>query len=268
MRVNSWNFIHTGVLLIGMLVCAPPTKAGLLGIDVSGNLFSINTGSGASTLIGASGVAGTLSLGSAASGSLYTIDNLLRLDTLDLMTGVATTGPTLTGLGPFTTLTGVSFSPGGVLFASALGSELLSIDTTTGAATQIGSITSVNVSDLAFTAGGILYAWEQASNKGLATVNTTTGLGTLVNSNASGLPTITGLSFSPGGILFASSATSLYTIDLSTSAATLVGVFGSANNIRGLAFDPPTISAVPEPTAISLAGFGMALLALRQLRRR
>src|SRR5690242_19405033 len=97
------------LLALGMMAGAAPMKAALLGIDSSGNVYRIDSSiggptSGAATLIGASGVSGTLSLGIDGDGVAYTVDGSFHLDTIDKSTGAATIGPLVTGLGTFTTL--------------------------------------------------------------------------------------------------------------------------------------------------------------------
>ncbi len=55
----------------------------------------------------------------------------------------------------------------------------------------------------------------------------------------------------------------LYTINLSTGLATLVGAIGTGESLRGLA----AVSAVPEPAAFAMLGIGLACV-LRVSRRR
>lgn len=70
--------------------------------------------------------------------------------------------------------------------------------------------------------------------------------------------------FSANGVdtAFASSNASLYSIDLSTGEAALLGTIGDGTNLRGL-----SAAAVPEPTTmagLALAGSGLAMLKRRR----
>ncbi|MDR3618069.1 MAG: DUF4394 domain-containing protein [Paludisphaera borealis] len=80
---------------------------------------------------------------------------------------------------------------------------------------------------------------------------------------------ISGLS----GIAYASlansngSGSSLYTINLITGAASLIGEIGGSTMLRGIALDT-SAAAVPEPTSIVLSGVGLVCVALAARRRR
>jgi hypothetical protein len=60
-----------------------------------------------------------------------------------------------------------------------------------------------------------------------------------------------------------STTSSLYTVNLTTGAASLVGPYGSATNVVGLAF----IGQTPEPGTIVLLLTGLGLLGVGRLRR-
>ena len=65
----------------------------------------------------------------------------------------------------------------------------------------------------------------------------------------------------------ATNLSSLYTIDLTTGAATLVGSIGNGITLQGLAV--PAGPAVPEPTSLVLFGIGMAFIGtLGSLKRK
>jgi hypothetical protein len=95
------------------------------------------------------------------------------------------------------------------------------------------------------------------------TLNTVGSLGINIGSMA-------GFDIQPlSGVAFAAlqtpgSFSSLYTINLNTGAATLVGAIGSSETIRGLA----VVSDVPEPGSLALLSLGVAGLAFRRWRRR
>jgi Domain of unknown function (DUF4394)/PEP-CTERM motif len=73
------------------------------------------------------------------------------------------------------------------------------------------------------------------------------------------------------GLAFASlssptgSRSSLYTIDLTSGAATLVGTIGVSTTMRGIAL---STRAIPEPTSLILLGVGSVCVAISTLRQR
>jgi hypothetical protein len=227
-------------------------------------VVAIDTITGAGTLIGVSGLTSTLALATNnLTGTMYTVDNITgHLDTIDPITGLGTLGPVITGIGA-KFVNGLAFDSSGVLFAEAIdpssgsSAHLFTVNTTTGAATLVGPISpNINL-DLAFSASDALYAWNSAH--GLMTVNTATGAGTLVNPSFSP-PSITALTFDGGTLLGAGS--SLFAIDTSTSATTLIGPIGF--DIRGIALAP----TVPEPGTLLLSASGLAgFFAGRRKRR-
>ena len=84
----------------------------------------------------------------------------------------------------------------------------------------------------------------------------------LVAFDISGLSAIAYASLTSPGTGFSS----LYTINLGTGAATLVGPIGAGLAIRGLA--APVGAAVPEPGTLVLLGMGMAAIATRRFFQR
>jgi PEP-CTERM motif len=124
---------------------------------------------------------------------------------------------------------------------------------------------------------GTLFGLQQGG-AGFYTVNTTTGIPTLVGSTG-----ITGIAYSFGGLAFNSlnsttygalannNLSNLYTINTGTGAATLLGPIGTFTNVAGLAeFDAnPTQVTTPEPGSILLLMTGLvAVVSRRTLRKR
>lgn len=95
------------------------------------------------------------------------------------------------------------------------------------------------------------------------TLNTVGGLGVDTDGNVgfdlSGASGVAYASLTTGGV------SSLYTIDLGTGAATLVGQIGPGG---GLVLTGLTVQAVPEPASVTLVGVAVAGLAARRLRRK
>ena len=197
----------------------------LYGSDVaSGNLYSINESTGAATLIGPLGAR--------------------------LMQGLAFRNTT--GM-----LYGTAYPGAGDLMTS-----LYRIDTATGAATSIGSTGFDSVSGLAFhPVTDVLYGVAGVATGVLLAIDQATGAGAIV---ADDIQAIDGLAFHPfTNVLYGvdngtgQTPDSLYTIDLSTGAASLIGPTSVGNNL-GLEFGG--YSVVPEPASVSLFAVGAVLM--------
>lgn len=119
---------------------------------------------------------------------------------------------------------------------------LLSINTSTGAGTTIGSLGIDTVAGgLAFDRNSNTLYYNDNTSSSMYSINTTTGAATLIGLNGIGL--MQGLAFDPNSnTLYATSSptNSLYTINTATGAATLVGPFGVSLNDHGLGFDNTT----------------------------
>lgn len=124
---------NTGGALRGSLsrnaLAPPPTD----------NLVTLSLSTGAATPIGSPGI--TNSQGSSLAfvlGTLYlsVANSNGALRTVNPTTGLTTVGPTMNGTGQH--LSAMSASPGGVLYAVAGTSSLVTINTTTGALTTVG----------------------------------------------------------------------------------------------------------------------------------
>jgi len=153
--------------------------------------------------------------------------------------------------------------------------NLFQINPTTGAGTVIGDVGSQNnttdFSGLAFSPNGTLYAFDTGAGGGNAR------LMTIDTANAQIINTVTtnvnfgaaaGLTIHPftGQAYLADNVSSggtnaVYTLDLSTGIATMIGTTGDLYGLSGLAFIP-----VPEPSSFLLAGFA-GLLVCRRVRR-
>jgi hypothetical protein len=179
-------------------------------------LFASATG--AQTLYGASGSNGV-------AGVLYTINSGTGASVV--------VGPILAGATPLSItglamhpLTGVLYGAVGNNTAN-FPSNLVTINTATGAATVVGAFGTA-VSDIAFNAAGTLFAWDRNTNR-LATVNTATGAAT--DLGASGLAAFAGgggLAINAGGTAFVSATlTTPGTLD-SVNTATGAGTTGPA----------------------------------------
>ena len=151
--------------------------------------------------------------------------------TLDVTTGVTT----LVGSSGVT-LTDLAFFEGRLLGNSF--SQLFEINTTTGAATLIGTINAGSVNSLV-SANGILYGATTGIGQ-FITINPTTGAGTVISSLGSGVASSGDMVFDGTNLLATvkvsgSSIDRLASINPSTGAITIIGSTGFVN-VFGLAF--------------------------------
>ena len=123
--------------------------------------------------------------------------------------------------------------PASAIFISDTFGDLYDLDVSTNTSTLIGNNgLGVDFIDIALDPiSGILYG--TTSGALLASIDTTTGVGTVIGSTLFGM---TGLTFDSSGTLFGSGATSLYTVNTTTGAGTVVGDTGYLSS-GDLAFD-------------------------------
>jgi hypothetical protein len=234
----------------------------LFGVDdISDQLLSINTTTGAATAVGALGFGRVLGLAFNSSGTLFGVDETTdQLLTINTITGAATA----VGSVGFSNVQGLAFSSSGTLFGVDNATDnLLTINTTTGAGTVVGPHGFPVVSGLAFDSSGTLFGSDFSVDQ-LLTINTTTGAGTTVG--PLGFGNLRGLAFDSGGTLFGVDVgnDNLLTINPTTGVGVAVGSLGFGA-VEGLAFR--TISApIPEPGALAL--FGLAVFGMLARRCR
>jgi len=258
------------VTLFLLTALAPSSSATLLAVDLfTGNLNSINTANGAATLIGATGLNSPIGISFSPGGTLYALTLIGNLYTINPTTGASTLVTTVSPI-PFVTAEGdIAFSPSGTLYevggANGTNSDLFSINTTTGVATDIGPITtnSHDLSAMAFDSSGNLWVFDQAGSQ-LYRVNTATGaILSTVSVNISGTGNVAGMSFNPAiGTLYVGTGlgtNGLYT--LNTSTGNLFPVGPSGINISGMAFTP---LATPEPATFGFVLAGAFAMAFRR----
>lgn len=218
-----------------------PAAETLYGIDVTGDsLYKVDKNTAATTYVAAVGSPVIAGLAwDAVSGTLYGTDTSTgNLVTVDTSTG-ATTVIGATGVYlPH----GLAIDPNtGTMYTMDDTSNLYSINKATGASTLIGPVGYPHIGALDFDpATGILYgayAWMDSTGY-LITVNTATGQGTFVANTHR----INGMSFDENGNLYASENglmsgvnSSLYSVNKSTGAWTLIGSLG-VDNMLGLIF--------------------------------
>lgn len=203
------------------------------------------------------------------SGTLYGVGSFGRLYNINQTTGAASF------IGAFGTLTGIYYG----MDASAAGIRIVSdgdinllVNPSTGA--LISSTPSLNASlnvNAIATTGSLTYVVDSSANT-LSTLNTSTGNATLIGpmgydvsaKNGFDISPVTGTAYFASGVSSSALDANLYTVDLSTGIAILVGTIGPGDGmlVYGL-------TVVPEPSIVSLfvtGGAGLGLLTL--LRRR
>jgi DNA-binding beta-propeller fold protein YncE len=274
-----------------MILCAsallPAASWGaIIGIDYdSGNLYQISELNASLALIGSTGIPavgglemgpdgflyGATTLDGSGDPALYRIDpgtavaeliGLLNLDTigLDYYEGA------------------LAFGPDGTLYATNYGFDLnprlLTIDTATGQATVVGTMTGGqhDVNGLAWRSDGKLIGLDRRSSS-LLIINPSDAV--VEGTVASLSPTLGGIGgmtvagdtayFStagPGGLAGGEAGSNaLYSVDLFTGAHQQIGSFSpgvTGSGIGGL--------AVPTPATLALMGVGGVMLVLRRRR--
>ena len=131
------------------------------------------------------------------------------------------------------------------IFAVGWPSQAYSIDSATGVAHGIGTVSPIAVNDLARSPAGVLYTINSTN---LLTVDPVTGAGTVltpINLHSSGNSYISvpAMAFSPAGVLYLINrdenspfpSDRLYTLDVNTGQGQLVGFTGLTPHMQGLA---------------------------------
>lgn len=272
------RFWYVG-LLCGLLAClSPAASAGQLFYDFSGGPAGPNT---LAVIDTSTGIAHTIGTGTGYFGlysSAFNIDGkfyALGVDgtgdpvfiNVDLGTGAGTLVAT-----PPAAMYGLQAASDGTIYTTE-GNELYKVPPG-GHPTDVGPMGVDSFMDFAMDSHGVLYAVGSAPSttgtSSIYTINTTTGLGTLVGTLASN-PCLMGIAFDKSDNLFATEYCggpwSLYEITgLSASTpdgatATAVGTGTTVASLHGGDID----NFVPEPASLMLCLLGGVLLAARKL---
>ena len=256
----------SGVLAVALLVVAcgaETSRAGqILWIDDAfGNIGTVDVSTGASTVIGNSGVSLT-DIAFAPNGDLYgvTFTSLYKINT---HTGLAT----LVGnLGDVVNAgaNALVFAPNGTLYAaSALSPDLFTVNPATGAATAVpGTLSVGSAGDLAFN-GGKLFLTARTND--LIRVDNLPGpvSGSIVG--PLGFTDVLALATGDDGVLYGVEGTQILQVNTTTGHATLlINYFGNALAGANGATVLPAALSVPEPGSLVmgcisvLVGLGVA----------
>jgi hypothetical protein len=287
------NTTKNNRILIGMalvLAAAVPAFGGTIhatGSDSS--LYTVDLATGVLARVGSAGSNTTQMLDIAQNGgNLFGVTFASTLFSINAENGE---GTRIGSLGAF--VNALEFGSDGSLYGAG-GNKFFTIDTVTGAATQVGSAGLYNsAGDLAFLNGAL---YLSSSTRTLATdqlyrINPATGASTALP-NAIGFPLVFGLA-AENGVLYgiSNSATAgqakIISINASTGVGTFVSNLGSSTlNARTGAgsvadsFDStygfhlygattvPATAPVPEPATLAPMGLGLAAMAGLSLRPR
>lgn len=232
-----------------------PTNGLLYTLSNLGNLYTLNASTGAATFVAA--------LKAPVNGSLLGFDFNPNAD----VSGAASLR-VITAAGDNYA---VNVNPGANLGAVA---KQTNISSASGALKLTGAAYSNNDTNPATPT--VLFAIDTVSSSLFATSAPAGGVYSLVGGLGASSLNVFGFDISGSGVAYAGltgddSYSSLYTINLQTGAASLIGAFGVQGNtalptIVGLAVAP----AVPEPSTVGLvlAGLGAAGLVMRRNRIR
>lgn len=257
----------------GLMVPTAATATPILFATTGGTdsaLYSIDVGTGTTTLVGLTGTDRMSGLDFDSSGVLYGIAGgsagPASLYTVNTSTG----STTLVGaVGGIQGADGLAFDAADTLYAGGWdgAGRLLTLNPATGGIlTNIAMSGSGNdfVAGLDFSPTGEL--WGSRGNASGATedivlINTTTGVHTSIGPNTG---IISGIWFDLNGTLYAISTTgNVLTINTTTGVQTVLFNTG-VGRLSGLTGVP----AVPEPASMLLLGTGLAAVAARRYRRR
>lgn len=243
---------------------------------VAGSLYTVNPATGAATLV-APLLAGGLPVGLTAMAYNSSTDTLYggttqgspnfpgSLVTINRTTGAVTVIGSFLAASP--AMADLTFQPGsGTMFGwQAAGTHALhTVNLATGAATAVGTGIGTGLfggGGLSFNSGGTLYsapAANETPSPTLRTIDPTTGVHTVVGPFSgvpAGFEAVVAMDFDGSSMygIFSdrsgATTTQLGTINLSTAAATMIGITGVT--------DLDAFAIVPEPTSMILAGVGL-----------
>jgi hypothetical protein len=255
MRARRLLAILLTFLALPLAVQAQAVLYGATGGNAVSNLYTINTTTGAATVVGPMGVAVTGMSLHPTTGVMYAVTtplspaNPLNLVTVNLATGAVTV------VGPLgATIAELEFRADGTLFGwSESGDDLVTINLATGTATVVGVTPQGTFGDGMVFVGGTLRGMLNGAADFIYTINTTTGAtapGVALTGSPNGNASVSAATTQPGtGVVFASIMPNwIVRINMTTGVITTVG--NTVNQIDALAFGPAPagLGATQVPT--------------------
>ncbi len=268
-KLRSVSLVAGAALSLLLFTVNPAHAGSFYASDREGNLYSINTSTGAASLIGGPiGPNGATEIVyNPISGAAYVQgnDGSFTINPFSVATGIGglplqNDQQTFNGLAYVNSIGGLILYGAGVTSPNGP-SDLFRIDLNHPVPQifDIGPTGFGPISGLAYSqSSGIMYGVTGGSGTSslLVGLNLTTGIGTVIGDTSIKLGAIT---FAQGvlyGVTNPSSGGFLYTLDPATGSSTLVGATGTVEGMTGLMY-------VPEPSSLlDLAASGAALLLL------
>lgn len=182
-----------------------------------------------------------VSVSAFAQGRLIAVDSSRALYEINMTTGAKTSIGTVSSNASTTSELAYDRVNDVIYVASSGNDSLFTLDLATGNATLVGAFgdSTVVMHGLEFGPGNVLYAVSGASaNQNVYTVDTTTGVATAIG--ATGLTSFNNLGYnSDTGVMYMtnSGSDSLYTMNLTNGAPTLVGPLNGSTNPNGVAYN-------------------------------
>lgn len=255
--MNAVIFIKSALVTAALLGATAAYAGPVLWLSTTSNqLAMVDVATGATSVVGTTSTFMT-DIAFSPTGDLYGISfsDLYKINKLTAATTLIGSLGAVSG-----TANALVFDAAGTLYMA--GNHLYTVNTGTGAATNVGNIGFQSAGDLAFVGGNLYMA---ADNNHLVGVNTGTGAGSDIGNL--GVGGVFGLASADNMTLYGMAGQTVFTIS-TVNAATgpLVTFTPAIGSAAGSAFLTEAGAVLPEPASLGLVG--AALLAALAARRR